>query len=1641
MVASKPSSSRLKRWAKRLGRRSGDATDRNSQSSREAVVPLSQVEQLADATIPADQLSSNVNITSPQDQAADTAVDNEALTLANEQSPSAGNGDDAPGLQAATEVQVAASDSLWKQALKRIRASEVDPDVVAEVLKLTEQATDGEYSSAINSAKDIQVWMERQLEDMKKKQKTAAWKISIHRTSYSLDGFIERTVAVLNRFVAVGDVAVSFDPVHAALPWAAVRFVLVIQNLTARSKLASELTFGLAKVTTLASQCSIYQTLYGTSKISVESQDVLRNLEETIVDVHVQSLLFLGFAVLQGGSNHFMAVFKLDDLETHNQKLLDVGNKLSQAAENCEKFSNHHERQDVNKMLQLARDSHLALQTQQEILLDIRKYTLLSTLRHAKGAAYDFHANENDPRCHPDTRVDLLHQVQQWVRSDDSEPIFWLEGKAGTGKSTIARTVAATLDTSGELGANFFFKRGEGDRSRAAYFFTTISKQLCQRVPSFAESVQHAIEADPEITEKSMPSQFEKLIYQPLESLSQRGGGKSRMTVVIDALDECDPEEDAKRIIELLAKAEILPGFKLKFFLTSRPEYHIRLGFDKLKVGSHKAVALHTIPEPVVEHDLSVYFVHQLALIRDEYNRLAPEEFHLPGDWPPADVIQKLVRIANPLFIFAATVCRLLEDMAPLNPAEELSNILMLPTETLDEKLTATYVTVLQRFVTGKLGSRMTGRQKDDIVSRFRNIIGSLVLLAEPLSVLSLAALLGVSPSTVDGIVNSLHSVLNVPRDLKSPVKIFHLSFREFLVKRDGDFSSDFRIDEEKINEELATKCLELLSSNDRLRYNMCNLEQLGKRRSNIPQKKVEGSFPPEVQYACLYWIHHLGEGKAVLRDEGQVHEFLKKHFLHWLEALSLMGRLTESTRQIQKLQTLVDPNEGIKITEFLRDATRFILRFRAIGDEAPLQFYSSALLFAPRRSVIKKTFQKHIEWIRQKPNVETDWDPCLQTLEGRIRQIQAVAFSRDGLSIAHGGNAFGLSLWDTTTGELRYMTRITENFKPESFTFSRDGQLVACAIHDCTVKLRSVATGEVQHRFQGHTDKVLSIEFSSDNASMVSGSRDWTVKVWDLATGTLRLSLEAHTDPVYSVACANNGRLIASGSFDQTIILWDASTGELQRTLKGHGDISKVVFSPDSKLLASGSEDKSVRVWDVESGALQLSIQPHDSYLLSILDFSSDSKFIALRKGRTVVIRDMVLGRIHQTLKGHSVDVKCVAYSPSGGLLATATRDAVKIWDTSIRSLDQSPEGHSQKILSLALSPDSRLVASASCDSYIKVWNAANGKLKYSLPDRTDREKPAVIFSPDSTLIASISDDDSIKLRDAKTGKVLQTLKTKRQTYMYQTLAFSPDSQLLAVSVGSIVVVWNIGDGGGAYFELYKNSDSETEQLVFSPGSTFIAASTCTNTYIWDVEKRWLLHTLTRPSRMPLWMGFSPDSRVLGLRFEGNGRFGGNGRFEVHDIFEGNGRNIIQIWDILKGVLVQTYQDCGSATFKTVFSADSKRLEVTSWDKYHELVVREELNCEVGTPDSSSTSGNTTLLVSQVELSKSRSYRVDEHNSWIQLNGQNLLWIPPDHRPTKPLFQLSPDSSLRTWVADNAENRIIIGSPSGRVTFIEFDS
>jgi hypothetical protein len=138
------------------------------------------------------------------------------------------------------------------------------------------------------------------------------------------------------------------------------------------------------------------------------------------------------------------------------------------------------------------------------LILRVDQKTDTLLLPTAKGASFDSYMDERNSTCLPNTRTELLCYIQGWANNKKSKPIFWLNSAAGTGKSTIARTVARTFADHQQLKASFFFKRGEGERGNATRFFTTIAAQLARCVSGLGPGIKKAIEANPAISEKTL---------------------------------------------------------------------------------------------------------------------------------------------------------------------------------------------------------------------------------------------------------------------------------------------------------------------------------------------------------------------------------------------------------------------------------------------------------------------------------------------------------------------------------------------------------------------------------------------------------------------------------------------------------------------------------------------------------------------------------------------------------------------------------------------------------------------------------------------------------------------------------------------------------------------------------------------------------------------------------------------------------------------------------------------------------------------------------------------------------------------------------------------------------------------------------
>jgi hypothetical protein len=409
--------------------------------------------------------------------------------------------------------------------------------------------------------------------------------------------------------------------------------------------------------------------------------------------------------------------------------------------------------------------------------------------------------------------------------------------------------------------------------------------------------ISKAIEADPSLTAKSLKDQFEKLFLQPLSKIPTPKQ-VPRLVIVVDALDECEQEGHVKTILSLLSQALNIASVSLRIFVTSRPDLAIRLGFKSISSGVYQDFILHEIPRPIIEHDIAIYLNAMFSTIRDEHNSLHPRR-QLPSDWPGDGAIQTLASMAVPLFIFAATVCRFVGDHKG-NLRQRLQSVLTQAARHVSQ-LDQTYCPILDAWLSAR-------SDEEHPEAAFKNVVGSIILLATPLSAIALANLLRIDDSNVDGTLIDLHSVLSVPTNGETPIELLHLSFRECLIDPNKEGNSPFWIDKRKTHKMLITRCLELMSRS--LKENPCGILSPGALRSDISNQTIDHNLTADVQYACQYWVYHLEQSGGQIANGDSTHNFLSNHFLHWLESLSLMGRIQEGAAMLGRLEACLTVSE-----------------------------------------------------------------------------------------------------------------------------------------------------------------------------------------------------------------------------------------------------------------------------------------------------------------------------------------------------------------------------------------------------------------------------------------------------------------------------------------------------------------------------------------------------------------------------------------------------------------------------------------------------------------------------------------------------------------------------------------------------------
>jgi hypothetical protein len=508
------------------------------------------------------------------------------------------------------------------------------------------------------------------------------------------------------------------------------------------------------------------------------------------------------------------------------------------------------------------------------------RLALLDKLSRADQAPYNSASRNFASSCLEGTRKALLQDIYKWIGDAKATPIFWLSGLAGTGKSTIAQTVAQHLHEHHMLGASFFFSRGEASRSNPSLFFPTIAYQLaCFDLSSFGDQISKVLEETPEAGTLSLTHQLEKLIAEPLCKVSPHS---STLGIVIDALDEGGA--GAETLLPLLGPWISKFPFPLKVFVTSRAEPKIRTGFSSLPMQSISSLfELHKIEDTIVKADIEHFLHYELKEVAKDM---------LGGaKWPSDKELEKLVGSAGTLFLYAATLVKFIRNEDWSNPQHQLSVLLSNKYESRSSpfhEVDRLYLHILHNAITDKLDTLL--------FARFHQVVGTIILLRDPLPVESLAALLGITTQDIFAAVAKFHSVFIVPNfhNAKSEsIHVLHPSFPEFLTDSLRCIDEHFVIKNERCHTYLAHLSLQCMMTH--LQRDICELQDFSKLNSEVSDlgDRLQEHVPPELKYACIHWAYHLSQASPMAnRLLVQLRQFCLEKLLYWLEVLSLLGSL-----------------------------------------------------------------------------------------------------------------------------------------------------------------------------------------------------------------------------------------------------------------------------------------------------------------------------------------------------------------------------------------------------------------------------------------------------------------------------------------------------------------------------------------------------------------------------------------------------------------------------------------------------------------------------------------------------------------------------------------------------------------------------
>jgi hypothetical protein len=488
---------------------------------------------------------------------------------------------------------------------------------------------------------------------------------------------------------------------------------------------------------------------------------------------------------------------------------------------------------------------------------------------------------ETDPRDDKtriqDAKGGLLRDSYRWIlkhdhfrkwRNDPQSQLLWIKGDPGKGKTMLLCGIIDELEKESDHCLSYFFCQATDARlSNAAAVLRGLIYLLVARKPSLISHVREKYDhaGKQAFEDGNAWEALSKILTSIINDPSMDGA-----TLVIDALDEC--KTNRHQLLDFLMRPS-----RVKWVVSGRNWQDIeeRLGSTEHRIWLQLELNQDSISKAV---DNYIDFkVDELAGLK-KY------------DMPTKDAVRHhLSANADGTFLWVALVCKELADPTIMRNRHTLSQLKKFPSG-----LNPLYMQMMKQI----------SESRD--VKVCKEILAIASVVYRPITLEELKVFVeSMEHDDYDDlpqIVKACGSFLTLREDI---MYFVHQSAKDFLLEKAFDQLLPSGVTHQ--HRAIFSKSLEALFKT--LERDICKLGAPGFPIDQLSPDRLKTSA--SIRYCCVFWVDHLRDSnsttiRTALRDNGDIHRFIRDKYLYWLEFLSLLGSIAEGIKAVHKLEALV---------------------------------------------------------------------------------------------------------------------------------------------------------------------------------------------------------------------------------------------------------------------------------------------------------------------------------------------------------------------------------------------------------------------------------------------------------------------------------------------------------------------------------------------------------------------------------------------------------------------------------------------------------------------------------------------------------------------------------------------------------------